>query len=114
MGSAEQAARLREKIRRYQAGEPGVGDELVRDAEPLIQHALKRYARAEHRVRDLDDYAQVARMGFLKGCERFDLHKPYRPTTYIWHWIRSYIQRTMIDEGSCVRVPVHTTVPPEH
>lgn len=54
---------------------------------------------------DEEDLFQVASMGFIEGCKRFDTSKGNKLTTYTGFWIRQAIDRYIQKEGFLVRIP---------
>ncbi len=95
-----------ELIRRYQAGDQAAGGILVQAHAALIFNYARRYfrfiAEADH-----DDVMQAARMGFLRGVEKFEPARGFLLSTYVQHWIRHDASRYVEDHATIVRVPVH-------
>lgn len=74
-------------VRRYQAGDRGAGDKLVRRYDSLIRSValqMSRKGRCE-----LDDLCQVARMGFLRGVAVYDPSKGASLCTHGTWWALS-------------------------
>lgn len=59
-----------------------------------------------HSLEDEDLY-QIAVIGFIEGCQRFDHNKGYNLLTYVTFWINQIIRRVVIDTGFIIRLPVH-------
>ena len=55
----------------------------------------------------MDDLFQCACLGMLKAAERFDNSMGTKFSTYAVWWIDQYINRSIIDEGFTIRLPVH-------
>lgn len=100
----EDVALHKDLIRRYQAGEPGTGELLLRVNLPLLRKVAIRYARAwEDEIRD---HFQEARLALLEAASRYDPTRGASPHTWYWQYVRSYVRRHAIDVGSVVRFPV--------
>ncbi|MBQ8635851.1 sigma-70 family RNA polymerase sigma factor [bacterium] len=56
---------------------------------------------------DEDDIFQIACLGFVKGCKRYDNNCGYKLLTYVTFWIKQHLIRDLINTGTSVRVPVH-------
>ena len=59
-----------------------------------------------HKLED-EDLFQIATMGFIKGCQRFDSTKGYNLLTYVTWWVDQTIQREIMDTGFIIRLPMH-------
>lgn len=90
-------------IWRFQKGEPGVGELLLKVHAPWLHKVADRYRRHS----DFDDSLQVARMGFLEGCARLDPSFDNNPLTFIHHYIKGYVIREVCNTGTVVRTPMH-------
>ena len=54
-----------------------------------------------------EELLQVAKIGFMKGCKRFDINKGKNLLTYVGWWIDQALYREIINNGFLVRLPVH-------
>jgi RNA polymerase sigma factor (sigma-70 family) len=97
---------FRALIVRFQDKEPGTSEIILKAHEPMLTHIIGRHcktARDEH-----EDLLQVARLALLEGCARFrpsdDTHGALG---YIWLYVKSYVCRSMSDEGSVVKIPTY-------
>lgn len=59
-----------------------------------------------HKLED-EDLFQIAAMGFIIGCQKFDSTKGYNLLTYVTWWVNQTIQREIMDTGFIIRLPVH-------
>lgn len=59
-----------------------------------------------HNLSD-EDLNQIATIGFICGCKRFDTTKGYNLLTYATFWIKQILRREIIDTGFLIRLPVH-------
>lgn len=69
----------------------------------LIQKCSFYYS---HNIEE-EDLHQIAVIGFIKGCQRFDCNKGYNLLTYVTFWIRQILNRQIMDIGFLIRLPVH-------
>lgn len=92
-------------ILRFQQGEAGIAEILIRAHFPLMLKYVHRYGRAV--PQDAEDLMQTARLAFLEGCARYDGSNPDASTSYVWKFVKSHVCREVIDSGTVVRIPVH-------
>jgi RNA polymerase sigma factor (sigma-70 family) len=90
-------------IDRLQTGFP-VERLLLAVNTPIIRRVINRYRRFG---RDWKDLWQMGRLGVLRACQRYDPEHETTPYTYIYIWVRSYIDRYVRSEAQIVRFPVH-------
>lgn len=95
-----------ELIRRYQAGDRNAGEILLRAHHKLIAYYAQKYSFGPHDLSPEDILAE-AQVGFLQGVQRFDPTSGFALNTYTIHWIRHAVQRSKVDTGNTIRVPVH-------
>ncbi len=70
----------------------------------LVVSIGKRYM---HRGLSFSDVIEEGNLGLIKSVEKFDYSKGFRFSTYASWWIRQYIERAIINQGSLIRLPVH-------
>jgi len=73
---------------------------------PLVAKYVSYFQRAASSL-DYDDLMQVGYMGLLKAAQRFDITMGTKFSTYAVSWIKQQICRTIADEDTLIRIPVH-------
>ncbi len=91
-------------IRRYQAGDRDAGGAIVKAHDRLICAKVRRYF---HKGLDHQDVRQWARVGFLKGVEKYGFEHGTKLTTYAIHWARHEAARALQEEGATIRIPMY-------
>jgi RNA polymerase sigma factor (sigma-70 family) len=69
--------------------------EFVVKHKRLADKIAYSYAGKHHC--DVDDAKQVAAMGLMKASQKYDPSMGYAPSTYVSHWILSYLQRYTVN-----------------
>lgn len=81
---------------------------LVKKNERFIYKlAIKLSGQYRKNCLSIDDLYQTGNMGLLEAVNKFDISKDFKFLTYCWHWVRQKIERSIIDEGYMIRIPVH-------
>lgn len=90
-------------IQDFQQGDRSAGETLLRAHEGFIRLTAQKFSRWDDR--DLQDLCQAGRIGFMQACELYDPGQGTRLLTFAGYHIKSRIRRTIINEGSVVRIP---------
>ncbi|XP_045808684.1 RNA polymerase sigma factor sigC [Trifolium pratense] len=77
-------------------------DELLRSTRSLVLYFAKKYRGMGIALEDL---LQVGYIGVLQGAERFDSTRGYRFSTYVQHWIRKSMSKTVAKYARGITVP---------
>ena len=77
----------------------------------LAFHMAKRYLYSGE---PLEDLAQEANIGLLKGVDRFDWRRGFKFSTFATWWIRQQVGRYVADKCRTIRVPVHVHEKVQH
>lgn len=80
-------------------------DQFIRANLRLVVSMSKKYV---HPGVDLLDLIQYGNEGLLKAVTKFDPDRGYKFSTYGCWWIRQSILRGKADEGTTIRIPVHS------
>ena len=96
----------KELAHRCAVGDAQAIKQMVNSNLRLVVSVAKEYAG---RGVPLLDLIQEGSIGLLTAAKKFDPGLEYRFSTYATKWIRRGVTRALIDHGSQIRVPVHTT-----
>lgn len=56
---------------------------------------------------ELDDVVGYGFIGLIRAVRKFDARRGFKFSTYAMNWIEQFMQRSMMDFGRSIRLPVH-------
>ncbi|MBI1390311.1 MAG: sigma-70 family RNA polymerase sigma factor [bacterium] len=99
--SADEEVDLITKTKRGDADARG---RLILSNLRLVVNIAKRY---QNQGLGLMDLIEEGNLGLIRAVEKFDLSRNCRFSTYATWWIRQFINRSVSNQGSIVRLPSH-------
>jgi RNA polymerase primary sigma factor/RNA polymerase nonessential primary-like sigma factor len=90
--------------KRVAEGDFHAREQMIEANLRLVVSIGKRYM---HRGLSFSDVIEEGNLGLIKSVEKFDYTRGFRFSTYASWWIRQYIERAIINQGSLIRLPVH-------
>ena len=91
-------------IMRNDAASQAALDELVTANLRLVVSIAKRYTRSNM---GKDDIVQEGNLGLIRAAKKYDHAMGFRFSTYATGWIKSFIERAIMDKDKTIRVPVN-------
>ena len=79
---------------------------IVKNQKYIIKQANKVSYYYNHNLSE-DDLYQIATMGFIQGCKKFDTTEGYNLLTYATFWINQVLRREIMNTGFLIRLPIH-------
>jgi len=90
--------------KRVVEGDLAARAQMIESNLRLVVRIGKRYM---NRGLPFSDLIEEGNLGLIKAVEKFNYALGYRFSTYASWWIRQYIERAIINQGSLIRLPVH-------
>jgi len=98
---ADERRELEERLREAAEAE----ERFIRANTRLVVSIAKRYANQGVPFADL---IQEGNLGLMRAVKRFNYRHGHRFSTYATWWIRQAIIQALADQGSMIRIPIHT------
>ncbi|MDP8242975.1 MAG: sigma-70 family RNA polymerase sigma factor [Candidatus Hinthialibacter antarcticus] len=86
------------------AGDDEARSRLILSNLRLVVNIAKRY---QNQGLGLMDLIEEGNLGLIRAVEKFDVSRNCRFSTYATWWIRQFINRSVTNQGSIVRLPSH-------
>ena len=93
-----------EILKKIKKGDEAAYEFFINSNLKLVISIAKKY---QNPYLELEDIIQEGNLGLIKALEKFDISKGYKFSTYAIHWIRSYIQRSIKNKYTTIRIPIH-------
>lgn len=81
--------------------------ELIELNRGLVGKEVRKWSNYVSHKLDEDDLIQEGILGLIKGIQRFNSEMGFQMSTYVSHYIKSFIVRAIFNTGHTVRLPVH-------
>jgi RNA polymerase nonessential primary-like sigma factor len=99
--TAEQEVEIGRKIKQ---GDPDARTRMIEANLRLVVKIARRYIASGMPFLDL---IEEGNLGLIHAVEKFDPERGFRFSTYATWWIRQTIERSIMNQGRTVRLPVH-------
>lgn len=95
-------------VKRYQAGDTEVGNQLIPCYARMVMKIIGKKARSLGiRAHNLDDFFQVGCLGILYACKTYSPAKEACLSTWVWEIIGNYLKVEFTNRGRTIRIPSH-------
>lgn len=88
-----------------------ISEKVIEQKKDIVNHNLRLVVsiakRSVGKGVDFLDLIQEGNDGLMKACERFDVSKGFRFSTYATWWISQCTGRSIANDSRTIRVPVH-------
>ena len=91
-----------------------IEEEIIELKKDIVNHNLRLVVsiakRSVGKGVDFLELIQEGNDGLMKACERFEVSKGFKFSTYATWWINQCIGRSVANDSRVIRVPIHTHV----
>ena len=95
---------LNDLILKTRKGDKKTKEFLVKSNIGLVVNISKKYVNFNLEYADV---FQIGCLGLIHAIDKFDPSKDYSFSTYATYWIKSYIQREIMNKSENIRIPIH-------
>jgi RNA polymerase primary sigma factor len=104
LGTRSRLAQIAVAAREHKRRLDGAREALTVANLRLVVHVAKRYSGSGVALLDL---IQEGNLGLVRAVEKFRYELGNKFSTYAHYWIRQAIERSIVDKGRTIRIPVH-------
>lgn len=97
-------AEEKDLVVKFKSGDMKARDLLVKHNQKLILEIAKNFVG---RGLDIEELMQEGNLGLLIALDKFDPKKGFKLSTYAFFWIKKYIFKSLAQQGSLIRMPLH-------
>ncbi len=90
--------------RRARAGDFEARQKMIEHNLRLVINIARHY---ENRGLALSDLIEEGNLGLIHALEKFEPDFGFRFSTYATCWIRQYIERAIMNQSRCIRLPIY-------